>query len=63
VRDLLRHPKVQGRLLLEAPPPCVVNYLIGHYSQLQPLQHNKGMSPNQAENKYWTSYKSAAIFS
>jgi|TARA_R110000851_G_scaffold36240_5_gene94735 hypothetical protein len=60
VRDLLRHPKVQGRLLLEALSPRVVNYLIGHYSQ---LQHNKERSTNQAKKKYWTSYKSVAIFS
>lgn len=40
----------------------IMNYLIGYYSQLRPHQHNKGMSPNQAEENYWINYKSVANF-
>jgi len=40
----------------------IVNYLIGYYSQLRPHQHNGGMSPNQAEEKYWVNYKAVASF-
>lgn len=38
----------------------IVKYLIGHYSQLRPHQHNDGMSPNQVEEKYRINYKPAA---
>lgn len=30
----------------------IVKYLIGYYSQLRPHQHNGGISPNMAEQKY-----------
>ncbi|BBI52473.1 hypothetical protein HORIV_48940 [Vreelandella olivaria] len=33
-----------------------------YYSQLRPHQHNSGMSPNQAEEKYWVNYKAVASF-
>ncbi|EGN76134.1 transposase [Idiomarina sp. A28L] len=41
----------------------IVKYLIGYYSQLRPHQHNGGMSPNNAEQKYWNDYKPVASFS
>ena len=41
----------------------IVKYLIGYYSQLRPHQHNGGMSPNMAEQKYWINYKPVASFS
>ncbi len=40
----------------------IVKYLIGYYSQLRPHKHNTGMSPNQAEEKYWINYKRVASF-
>ncbi|OOE96526.1 transposase, partial [Salinivibrio sp. IB643] len=41
----------------------ILKYLIGYYSQLRPHQHNSGMSPNVAEEKYWINYKLVASFS
>lgn len=41
----------------------ILKYLIGYYSQLRPHQHNDGLSPNQAEQKYWINYKPVASFS
>ncbi|WP_371417665.1 IS3 family transposase, partial [Salinivibrio sp. VYel6] len=41
----------------------ILKYLIGYYSQLRPHQHNSGMSPNLAEEKYWINYKPVASFS
>ena len=41
----------------------ILKYLIGYYSQLRPHQHNNGLSPNHAEQKYWINYKPVASFS
>ncbi len=38
----------------------VVNYIIGYYSQVRPLRHNAGLTPNTAEDKYWREYNSVA---
>ena len=35
---------------------AVTDYLVGYYSQTKPHQHNRGLSPNTAEQLYWTSY-------
>lgn len=32
------------------------DYLVGYYSQTRPHQHNRDLSPNTAEQLYWTSY-------
>ena len=32
---------------------AIVNYIIGYYSQVRPHQHNDGLTPNFAEQKYW----------
>ena len=31
----------------------IIDYLIGYYSQTRPHQHNRGLSPNMAEQQYW----------
>ena len=31
----------------------IINYIIGYYSQVRPHQHNNGLAPNLAEQKYW----------
>jgi putative transposase len=35
---------------------AVINYIIGYYSQVRPHQHNVGLSPNAAEQKFWFAY-------
>ena len=32
---------------------AIVDYIIGYYSQVRPHQHNDGLAPNLAEQKYW----------
>lgn len=34
----------------------ITEYLTGYYSQTRPHQHNRGLSPNTAEKRYWISY-------
>jgi transposase InsO family protein len=34
----------------------VVDYIIGYYSQ----EHNGGLAPNMAEEKFWNEYKTVA---
>ena len=34
----------------------ITEYLVGYYSQTRPHQHNRGLSPNAAEGKYWISH-------
>lgn len=36
----------------------IINYMIGYYSQVRPHQHNDGLAPNLAEDKYWINYYS-----
>jgi len=38
----------------------VIDYIIGYYSQVRPHRHNNGLTPNMAEQKYWTEYKTVA---
>lgn len=45
--------------LLEAKH-TIVNYIIGYYSQVKPHQHNAGLAPNLAEQKYWIELNSVA---
>ena len=35
----------------------IIDYIIGYYSQVRPHQHNEGLAPNVAEEKYWIEYK------
>ncbi len=35
---------------------AVTDYLVGYYSQTRPHRHNRGLSPNTAEQRYWTNY-------
>jgi putative transposase len=34
----------------------ITEYIVGYYSQTRPHQHNRGLSPNTAEQSYWISY-------
>jgi len=38
----------------------IIDYIIGYYSQVRPHQHNDGLAPNVAEEKYWNEYNSVA---
>jgi len=38
----------------------IIDYIIGHYSQVRPHQHNEGLAPNLAEEKYWIEYNTVA---
>lgn len=38
----------------------IMGYINGYYSQTRPHQHNDGLTPNKAEEIYWSSSKSAA---
>jgi putative transposase len=40
----------------------VLDYIIGYYSQVRPHRHNEGLSPNEAENRYWKNSKTLAKF-
>ncbi len=34
----------------------ITDYLVGYYSQTRPHRHNRGLSPNTAEQRYWIDY-------
>jgi putative transposase len=53
------YPKVGFQSFVEAKQ-VVLDYIIGHYSQVRPHCHNHGLSPNEAENCYWENSKSLA---
>lgn len=38
----------------------IIDYIIGYYSQVRPHQHNDGLAPNMAEEKYWIEYNTVA---
>lgn len=38
----------------------IIDYIIGYYSQVRPHQHNQGLAPNRAEEKYWSELNSVA---
>jgi len=38
----------------------IIRYIIGYYSQVRPHQHNDGIAPNVAEEKYWIEYNTVA---
>ena len=38
----------------------IIDYVLGYYSQLRPHTHNGGLAPNEAENRYWSAYKTVA---
>ena len=40
----------------------VLAYIVGYYSQVRPHRHNDGLSPNEAENRYWENSKTLAKF-
>jgi len=48
-------PETGYRSFVEAKT-AVINYIIGYYSQVRPHQHNGGLSPNAAEQKFWFAY-------
>lgn len=48
-------PETGYRSFVEAKH-AVTNYIIGYYSQVRPHQHNGGLSPNAAEQKFWFAY-------
>jgi len=54
-----RIPEVGFQSFVEAKQ-VVLNYIIGYYSQVRPYRHNDGLSPNDAENRYWENSKSLA---
>ena len=45
-------PEIGYRSFVEAKH-AVIDYIIGYYSQVRPHQHNGGLSPNAAEQKFW----------
>jgi putative transposase len=40
----------------------ITEYLVGYYSQTRPHHHNRGLSPDAAEKRYWISYSIMASF-
>ncbi|SHN92988.1 Mobile element protein [Bathymodiolus heckerae thiotrophic gill symbiont] len=48
-------PETGYRSFVEAKN-AVIRYIIGYYSQVRPHQHNGGLSPNAAEQKFWFAY-------
>jgi len=52
-------PEVVFQSFVEAKQ-VVLDYIIGYYSQVRPHRHNHGLSPNEAENRYWENSKSLA---
>lgn len=38
----------------------ITDYIIGYYSQVRPHQYNVGLTPNEAERRFWFEYKSVA---
>jgi putative transposase len=48
-------PEIGYRSFVEAKH-AVIDYIIGYYSQVRPHQHNGGLSPNAAEQKFWFAY-------
>jgi putative transposase len=48
-------PEIGYRSFVEAKH-AVINYIIGYYNQVRPHQHNGGLSPNAAEQKFWFAY-------
>jgi len=48
-------PEIGYRSFVEAKN-AVISYIIGYYSQVRPHQHNGGLSPNAAEQKFWFAY-------
>ncbi len=51
-----------GYQSFEEAKAAIWNYIIGYYSQVRPHSHNRGMTPNQAENEYWNVPKNVAKF-
>jgi putative transposase len=48
-------PELGYRSFVEAK--CsVTDYVVGYYSKTRPHKHNCGLSPNSAEQLYWTDY-------
>lgn len=46
----------------EQAKAVVWNYIIGYYSQVRPHSHNNGLTPNEAEKRFWDSSKHVAKF-
>ena len=40
----------------------ITDYVIGYYSQFRPHTHNGGLTPNEAERRYWSAQKIVANF-
>lgn len=49
-------PEVGFQSFVEAKQ-VVLDYIIGYYSQVRPHRHNRGLPPNEAENRYWKNSK------
>lgn len=45
---------------MEQAKATVLNYLIGYYSQVRPHSHNNGLTPNEAEKRFWVSSNTLA---
>ena len=54
-------PEVGFQSFVEAKQ-IVLDYIIGYYSQVRPHSHNRGLTPNESEKRYWLEYKSMASF-
>ena len=39
---------------------CIIDYIVGYYSQVRPHQHNNSLAPNLTEENFWNSYNSVA---
>ena len=52
-------PQMGYRSFTEAQH-SIVSYLTGYYSRMRPHQHNGGLPPNRAEERYWNSSNSVA---
>lgn len=44
----------------EQAKQIVWDYIIGYYSQVRPHSHNNGLTPNEAERRFWESSKTVA---
>ncbi len=38
----------------------ITDYVIGYYSEIRPHTHNYGLTPNEAERRYWNAQKDVA---
>jgi putative transposase len=55
-------PGVGYKSFLEAKK-YIVDYIIGYYCEIRPHRHNDGLSPNEAEKRYWDQHRSVTKIS